>query len=525
MKKFILIFSFSLLYIFFFELKISASTSGICILKQQNKTYEIETPFYWYIAVKTTNVDNMLNEEINYSHTLIEIKNKDDCESLNNISPTYKQGLNSNFLNNQTTNFFYNKKILENSEQIYYNSLNIFNVPDLIHNTGFEITSTYISLDDLPPIIANDTINSTIIATVSNKFPVELLKEKIIAYDEVDGQVNVEIFEDNYSNNYNVLGTYSITFIATDNSNNSSYLSINIKVIDNVKPQIKGQTKLNSYMSNPLTINQIKDTLTITDNYDTDLKNIIIKYDNYSKNTSIEGNFVITFLAYDNSNNESLPFNINITMIDDIAPTIEGSFSYKISIKNLLDINTIINQLSIKDNIDQKPTIEAIYNTYTENFYKIGIYQISFIAKDKNKNSSSPFIVNIITEDTDTPIFYISQKFIGVDSNNQISIDNLIEIINDVNDIDTTTVKNISIIENSYSDNSMNSGTYKITLKYEYENNNQLLLESNIIVSNYTQKEEKKNTPRKSFWSVIKNFFTKIWNFLKKIFYKLEKLI
>lgn len=527
MKKII----YSILAILFFMListnKVSANEGGVCILKQKSSTYNVETPFYLYEVIREENYDSLLNNTITYTHTTSLVKTKEDCTSLNNISPKYTQGINNNALSNRTTTYYYEKKLIDDSQTIYTNALKVFSIPDIVYTTGFEITTTYITFDNLPPVIATDTIDSTIIANVGIPFSVNSLKDKITAYDEVDGITKVEIKEDNYSTNYNTLGTYPIIFSATDNSGNIATLTINVKVIDTIKPNIVGKTSLNNYMSNPLTIDQIKSTLTVKDNYDSNLNHTIsIENDNYSSNINKEGTYQISFVAHDNSNNTSPKFTITITNIDDVAPTINGELSYTTNIKNLLDISTILNQLTVKDNVDTSPTIEIKEDTYTSNYHKVGLYHISFIAKDKNKNVSSTFIVNIITEDKDKPIFYVSKKFIGVDINSQISIDEIIELINETNNIDYQTVSSVIILEDNYSENNKTPGTYSIKLKYTHTDNSQTILEANITVldQNIEIKEENKST-HNNFWSALKTLLIKFWNFIKRIFSFFKKLI
>lgn len=521
-------FYFTIAFLFFIFLggsEISAS-SGTCIFKQQNKTYQIDTPFYWYTVTKEVSYDSMLHSSESFSHSQKAIKSQQQCLELNNSSPTYIQGINGNALSNLTTNFYFDKNLLSDSSTLFSNSLVKFSVPDIVYTTGFEITTNYITFDELPPVIATDQISSTIVAQVNEKISLDNLKNKISAYDEVDGLVEVTIYEDNYTKNYNKLGTFSITFSATDHSNNTAMLTINIKIVDTIKPTLSGQHNMTSHMSNPLTTSQIKNSITATDNYDKNLStSITLHSDNYSSNTTKEGTFEISFIATDSSNNQSEPFIVRITMIDDIAPTITGETSYHTNVKTLLNINTIIDQLIATDNIDESPSIELKYDTYTENYYKVGIYQLSFVSLDKNNNLSSPFIINIIVEDTDKPIFYVSQKFIGLNSASQIPIEELIDLINEVNNIDQKDVVSLTVIEDTYSKNYSIEGTYKIKLKYEYETKEDVILESNIIVSTYKENTKNKNTPNKTFWSVIENLILKIWNFIKKIFMFFKKLV
>ena len=522
MKKFIYLFTFTLFFLFTKEMQINAET-GICLLTQQNLSYEVTTPFYWYhVTYENLFNDSMMSTE-DYYHTYTLIQGKSDCERITGSSPTYERGINKNTLSSRTTNYYYHKELLTNSQQIYSAASNMFNIPSFLSPTSSPITAVYISLDNMPPIIATKDTNVIIVTEVKEKISIYAIQDKITAYDEVDGIIEVKVFEDNYSTNYNTLGTYSLTFSATDKSGNTAKLTINIKVIDSTAPTISGQSTLTSYMSNPLSTEQIKSSLSINDNYDTNLKNLIIKTDNYSSNMDKEGNFTMSFITYDNSNNESLPFTITITVVDDISPLISGNSSYSVNIKNLLDIETILSQLVVTDNIDSAPSTEITSDTYSNNYYKVGIYQITVVAKDKNNNTSIPFVINIVTEDQSEPIFYISQKFIGVNASFEVPIEELITLVKELNGIETTKVIHTSIVENTYSDNFSTPGTYTLKVKYEYENNEELIVESNIVVSNYV--EQNKNTPKKTLWSVIKDFILKIWNYIKQIFIFFKELI
>ena len=524
MRKILYVLGLFLFFVLFDTNPINAQ-EGTCIIKQQNITYEVSTPFYWYEVKKEVRVNNMMVSEDSYSHTKTFVENIVGCNSINGKKSKYENGLDGNFLNSRTTNYYFNSSLKSSSEEIYNLSLQQFRVPSLDDRGDYSFSSTYISFDELPPVIVTDEINSTIIANVDNKISIKDLKSKITAYDECEGIVEVTIKEDLYSDNYNKLGTYNVTFQASDTSGNTAELIIKIKVIDTIAPQISGQTSINSYMSNPLTIEQIKTTRTVTDNYDSNLNGLLeISSDNYSGNTQKQGTFKIIFTVKDTSNNVSLPFTISITMLDDIAPTISGEQSYKINVKNKLNLNEIISQLTATDNVDKNPIIEIKDDAYTANYFKVGIYQVSFIAKDSSQNTSSPFTININTEDTDSPIFYASQKFIGVDPSSQIPIEELITLINETNNINLNEVTEINIIEDNYSSNYSINGTYTIKLEYHYENKNPMIIESNVIVSDFT--EETKNTPEsKSIWSVIISFFIKIWNYIKEFFIMLRKLV
>lgn len=518
MKKSLLIFIFIFLAFIVGDKKIKAE-QGTCIIQQLSNTYEVELPFYWYTATKETTVNNLMQQTIEYNHTTTLIDNSSKCNNLTGLTPK-KENASSNTLNSKITNYNFSNNELSNSESIYKESLNKFKYSPA--SQDLKIKASFISLDNLPPLITTDNLNPIIITSLEECISVTYLQLKLTAFDEVDGKVNIKVHQDNYTNNYNVLGDHTIIFSASDKSNNTSYLTITIKVEDRTKPIIEGNQNIKSNMSNPLTVKQIKDTLIAKDNYySLDSSSISIHKDNYTGNEQKEGTFTVSFKATDPSNNTSNEFIVYVTTYDNIPPSLNGEQNYEISNKILLDINEIANNLIATDNIDKNPTIKLVDDSYTLNYFKIGLYQITFIATDKNENESSPHVININVKDVTKPTIYISQKFIGVDGRASIDIKDIIEIIEQTNNISLNNLIEKRTIKDEYSQNKNIPGEYIIELNYTYESGENINIETKIIVGDFTQKEiieETKSTPRHDFWSAIKNFLSKLWNFIKYIF-------
>ena len=516
MKKYLLTLIFALFFVISHESNIKAESIGTCIMSQFENTYEAEVPFYFYKATMVNTVNDSMVQSTNYTHEEILINNKEKCKSINGKTPEFIKNSN-NILNYTRTTFHFSRTKLNDSENIYNSS--IFLAPNFMSNGDYKITSEYISLDNSPPIIATENLQPTIITPVGTSINVELIKEKITAYDEVDGLISIKIHEDNYSANYKELGNYTIIFSATDNSNNTAYLTITIKIIDNQKPLISGQESLKSYMSTPLNIEDIKSTLTIKDNYYS-LSNdkLCLIEDNYTPSINKEGYFTISFNITDPSNNVSDVFTVTIENYDDIAPSLTGETVYEVSNKTKLDADTIKNQLIIKDNVDENPIIEVTNDSYSNNYHNPGIYQITYTGFDKNNNASTPHTINITVKDTTKPTFYISKKFIGIDESFNVTIDELIDIIEATNNIPTNNLISLNIIKDEYTPNKNTPGTYLVELNYEYEDNENITIETYIVVDEYTNIKKEPKTNKKSFWDTIKRFILKIWNFIKQIF-------
>lgn len=513
-----------ILFISIFLLSLINSTNvqaeqGTCIIQQFSNTYEIDLPFYWYKVTKIEKTDSMLHNSISYTHTSTYVDTSTKCNNINNSLPK-RENDNLNILNYAITTFYFSKNPLTISETIYNEGIATFkHTPS---NEDLRIKTTFLSLDNLPPVISNETLSPTIITSLEEVINIIYLKTKLTAYDEIDGIVEIKVHEDNYTKNSKTVGSHTVTFSATDSSNNTSYLTITIVVKDTTKPIITGNSNLTSNMSNPLTIQQIKDSLSVEDNY-YEISNsfITVHTDNYTGNEQKEGLFTVSFKVRDLSNNISNAFIVTISTYDDIPPEINGESYYETNYKTLLDLNSLSNNLIVKDNIDDYPKIELLNDNYSNQHFKIGIHKIFFYAIDKNGNKSSPFGISINVKDLTSPTIYISQKFIGIDNNSNIDIKDIIEIIETNNNISTNNLLSFEIVKDEYTPNKTIPGEYLVELNYEYENGEEINIETKIIIDSFNSKESKeqpKNTPKQTFWSVLKDFFLKIWNFVKYIF-------
>ena len=99
-------------------------------------------------------------------------------------------------------------------------------------------------------------------------------------YDEIDGDLTdqIKVEKDSYTDYCNEIGTYSITFSVSDASKNTATITIYVQVSDLDNPIINGDESINTYLSSPLSSDDILKLYTATDEYDGDItKNIYFK--------------------------------------------------------------------------------------------------------------------------------------------------------------------------------------------------------------------------------------------------------
>lgn len=373
------------------------------------------------------------------------------------------------------------------------------------------------AMKDLEPVIEGS--QGLYITNVDDPIDVNYIKNSLYAYDENDGDVTntIIIYQDNYTENKHRLGLYDVIFRANDSSNNYTYFTVFIQVIDTVAPVITVTTPIIATNDKRLSIQEITSYLQITDNYD-DLNNITLELisDNYSNNYNKVGTYNITFKVTDSSFN-SIEKVVSVSVIDVIKPTISGPMNHIKSNKLNVSIDEFVSLYEAIDETDGiiSNRITILEDNYTFNQYKKGVYEVKLGVKDIAGNEEV-IIITIEVIDEIGPVFYIDRTKIVIDlSDNVLSTLDIINYYKKANLILENKI--INIIEDTYSENKNIPGVYKLVLGYDDER-----LEIEIEVLDKLEKIEEKE--KVSFWKKIIIFIWKIIkimiNFFKKLFYK-----
>ena len=148
-------------------------------------------------------------------------------------------------------------------------------------------------VDTTAPVITVDDEN--------NKYTMEVHGEKpefkATAPDNYDEHVDVVVTDDI---NVDVVGTYTVTFTATDANNNTATETREFKVIDTTPPVITVDDENNKYEMR--VFEEIPTfTATATDNYD---EEVTVKITNTIDRTNV-GTYTVTFTATDKAGNEA----------------------------------------------------------------------------------------------------------------------------------------------------------------------------------------------------------------------------
>ena len=261
----------------------------------------------------------------------------------------------------------------------------------------------------------------------------ETLKRRVVVSDEKApvikligaNEINLEVkgtyteegatVTDNYNNNLNViisgivdtntLGTYTITYNATDNSGNKAVeLTRKVNVVDTTKPVINlANTDLNMEIEveNDNPTPYVEEYGTITDNYDT-VKNITnsnIKYEvkkldsTYETVTSIDTSIVaeyrVTYSAIDSNNNKAIDIIRYISVVDTTdpicsivkTPNIEWTNDHYTLTVNASD-NNEDGGLLYAFNTGEGTSFEDWTTSNTKDYYNAGTRTITVKVKD-----------------------------------------------------------------------------------------------------------------------------------------------
>jgi|GEM_PF-6386158 len=283
---------------------------------------------------------------------------------------------------------------------------------------------------------------------------------KLQAIDDYDGDITslIEIESDNYSNNKNKIGNYTITYSVTNSFNLKSTFILTIVNKDVTKPIITGPSEKTYSYKETINLDKIKSLFSVSDNLDNDLE---ISIDNFKIDENAVKKYNFTVKATDKSNNiATKPFVLNI--IDDVKPVINDEHEgiIRVNFKDRLTDEDLLLGLSAYDEICGNLTkkIKIIENNFKN---EKGIHTVKYEVSD-NSNNKTTLTRQYEIYSEDAPVFYISNKVLTIEDINNMSIDQLAEILADLSNIKMASYE---VLEDEYSNNYNKEGTYKLALK------------------------------------------------------------
>ena len=342
-----------------------------------------------------------------------------------------------------------------------------------------------------------------------NQISVDDIKSNILAFDKGDYEYKtVYVLNDSFTQYKRVLNKpLKLTFKASDSLNNTSTITFNITIVDNIPPTI---TQLNEKITfsykDIINKQSILDNFSIIDNYsykvDTSISGI-----NLDTSNPI-GKYKIKLKSNDNSNNIST-YETEIEIVDDIPPIIEGPSLINVKKGEQLSEQEILNQFKAYDEIDNNLPIKIIQNEYFSNYKTIGEYVLMIQASDKSGNTTKKTIqINVI--DDSGPIFYLNKTNLTMYQGDKIDTSNLIKNLIKANLLQEKNYIDISYTSSSIQqDKQLTLGEHQLLLTCKSDDNQIQYITLNI---NVIQKENNTN--------IFSTFINKIIEFFQSIFKK-----
>ncbi len=235
--------------------------------------------------------------------------------------------------------------------------------------------------DKVKPVISGKNSYET---SYNSKLAVNTIKNALSANDEYDGNLTTSITlkSDNYSANYNRKGAYQMVFTVKDSSNNSVDYTVNITVVDKIKPVISGQNLYTSGTQNKILESTVRAALSANDDYDGALTVELVE-DNYSSKYQVPGEYTIKYKATDTSNNTTF-YTVTIRVGDGVPPiiyttdvfiNIDGALNY--TLEQIINHLVNVGQLEAGVNMLNYDVLESDYNSS-----KAGDYTVVLMRKE-----------------------------------------------------------------------------------------------------------------------------------------------
>lgn len=404
-----------------------------------------------------------------------------------------------------------------------------YNTTDDSGNVSDTFVVTITNKDDIKPTISGST---SIEAGSSTQLTINEIKSKanLIASDNIDSGLAINLVEDNYSSNYSQVGNHTIKFNTTDNSGNiSETFTLTIVVKDTTKPVISGSNSIRSNLSSPLTEENIRSQLTATDNVDANLTINLVE-DLFTDNADIVGTYQVKYNVTDSAGNMSEIFVVEVEVYDDIAPTISGKNEYSVSPLAKLDVNKLLKVLTATDNVDAGLTLNIVSDNYSNSSSILGDYQVVVNVQDDNGNVSNNFTITIHVIDNIAPYFFVSKDIIFVDDTLTLTHQQIVDALLSQANINTAMVMGFNV-ETDYFNSPTTANVYSVMARVVLADGSEQELHGSIeviatedeedtIIKETTEDErnEQKANALKEIGKDVLKMLKNVWEFFVKLF-------
>ena len=310
----------------------------------------------------------------------------------------------------------------------------------------------------------------TIVSYVDDPISVQEIQSALKAVDAIDGDVsqNITLVSDDYTAYQNILGNYTVSFSVADASNNQNELTVNVTVVDVVKPVFSPIGIVKAVFPNTFTDQDLLGMMQASDNYDGSISQaIVIETNHYSASSQIVGQYEVLFSVTDSSDNQAA-YTMTIQVVDEEAPVLSGIETILIGYDQLVTPDEVRSQLSVIDNYDSvfPPAIELVSDTYTTSHSTLGFYQMVFESCDSSDNRSTKTVF-IQVVDQIAPVVYYDLAVIQVYQDRVLTLQEITTLLTYSKEIAPNENYQVHVDYDSYSPHAGTPGVYHLSLRFE----------------------------------------------------------
>ena len=264
----------------------------------------------------------------------------------------------------------------------------------------------------------------------------------------------------------NVLGAYTLTYTAVDNSGNQATATRTVNVVDTTAPVITlvGDSQVNLEVGSTYT----DAGATASDNYDGDISSQIVVVNNVDVNTL--GSYTVTYSVSDSSSNAASVVTRTVNVVDQTAPTITILGDNPATIEagsTYTDAGA-----TATDNYNNDVT-SSITASSTVDSNTIGSYTVTYTVSDASGNQATAVRTVIVEDSTPPTIALIGSNPVTVEAGSTYTDagatatdaydGDLSSSITTTSDVDVNTVGTYTVTY-AVSDSSANSATASRTV-------------------------------------------------------------
>lgn len=270
---------------------------------------------------------------------------------------------------------------------------------DAAGNTGTGVITIHRFDSTSPSIEGQDSYT----LNYDHDITLQKILNNLTTSDNVDTNLPLEVVSDTFSGNEHVLGNYQVVVRTKDLSNNySANKTVNLAVKNQGNSVITAPKEITVTISSPLTLEALKERISVIDGYDGEVTNYTIEgFDEYTRTERSVGINTIT-ISYTNSGGNTATATIQIKKVDDKAPGIYFDSGYFVmlapgetfTIEQFKEQAAKVLRIAVEDIID----VQGEYDTALEGEYIMtlsladeSVQEFTILVGDTNKAPTFTF--------------------------------------------------------------------------------------------------------------------------------------